>query len=251
MKTVYRSVQTWLARFATPTSAVSEIKHSEPGIRVSSATDKPTLVRFHREILKTCFHKYDLDSARQLVSNVCSGDYNVFLAIEDDDILGGIVIEHSWSMGKKVMLIAWVAVDEKHRGRDIGSLLVNQAISYAKDNEALFLLGEVENPNEFVEEDPAYGNPVKRVKFYSRFDCQYLSVPYVVPLRNGQNEFGMMLTLFPLSDEQVTATEISSPLFALFVEEFVGNDETEASETLIEAAKRTVRMISYKHLFGV
>lgn len=249
MKTVYKSVQTWFSRFVTPSLPVPEITHYEPGIRVASISDKETLKRFHQDVLKTCFHKYDLDSVRQLIANVKSGDYNVFLALEGDEILGGIVVEHSWSMGMDAMLIAWVAVSENHRGRDVGTLLVKQAISYAKANGAEFLLGEVENPDEFVEESPAYGNPAKRVKFYSRFDCQYLSVPYVVPMRNGENEFGMMLTLFPLSEEQVTATEISSPTFALFIEEFVGNDETEASETLVEAARKPTRMIPYKHLF--
>lgn len=207
-------------------------------------------MRFHRDVLRTCFHKYDLDSARQFLSNVQSGDYNVFLAMENAEILGGIVIEHSWSMGKKVMLIAWVAVSENHRGRDIGTLLVKQAISYAKANEALILLGEVENPDEFEEEDPAYGNPDKRVKFYSRFDCQRLEVPYVVKMYNGHEEFGMMLTLFPLSEEQVTATEISSPEFSLFVKEFVEMDETESAEILIESARGTVQMTPYRKLYG-
>lgn len=249
---LHRSAITWFDQLQGVLFGRTPSEYKEPalGIEVSFQADSVLLRRFHSEVLKKCFHKHDLDSSRQLIANVRSGDYVVALAREGDEILGGIVIEHSWSMGKKVMLIAWVAVEEKHRGRDIGTLLVNQAISYAKANEALILLGEVENPDEFEEEGSAYGNPVKRVKFYSRFDCQYLSVPYVVPLRNGQNEFGMMLTLFPLSAEQVSATEMSSPEFALFMEEFVGNDETSASEALIEASKGIVRMVPYKKLFG-
>ncbi|MNG35807.1 hypothetical protein D3C84_1226290 [compost metagenome] len=60
----------------------------------------------------------------------------------------------------------------------------------------------------------------------------------------------MMLTLFPLSEEQAIATEISIPEFALFVEEFVGMDETESSEILIESAKGTVQMTSYRELYN-
>lgn len=249
---LHRSVKTWFDQLqeALVWGTSSEAEEPELGIKVSFQTDSNLLRRFHAEVLKKCFHKYDLDSSKQLIANVRAGDYVVALAVEGDEILGGIVIEHSWSMGKKVMLIAWVAVSEKHRGRDIGTLLVNQAISYAKANEALILLGEVENPYAFEEEGSAYGNPVKRVRFYSRFDCQYLSVPYVVPLSNGRNEFGMMLTLFPLSEEQASATEMSYPEFALFIEEFVGSDETSASEALIEASKGTVKMISYRKLFS-
>jgi GNAT superfamily N-acetyltransferase len=249
VKTFFRSVQAWFSTSAISNSGKSEVQPFLPGIHVFSVNDKDMLMRFHRDVLAKCFHKRDLDSPRRLVANVKTGNYKVFLAIEGDEILGGIVVEHSWSMGMDAMLIAWVAVSENHRGRDVGTLLVKEAIYYAKSNGAEFLLGEVENPQEFEEEDPAYGNPDKRVKFYSRFDCQYLSVPYVVLMSNGQNEFGMMLTLFPLSEEQVTATEISSPTFALFMEEFVGRDETVASERLIEAAKKPVRMVPYKRLF--
>lgn len=248
----FSRVQNFFLGVTTPVPVVAPVA---PGIRVSFQTDKIILRRFHRDVLKKCFHKYDLDSAKQLIANVESGDYVVALVEEVNEagineILGGIVIEHSWSMGKKVMLIAWVAVHEKHRGRDIGTLLVNEAISYAKANEALILLGEVENPEEFEEEGSGFGDPAKRVKFYSRFDCKRLEVPYVVKMYNGYEEFGMMLTLFPLSEEQSSATEISIPEFALFIEEFVGMDETESSEVLIESAKGTVQMSSYRELYN-
>lgn len=244
-------MQAWFSKSVASNFHTSDYQLALPGIHVLSVSDRKTLKRFHREVLSKCFHKRDLDSAGRLVANVKYENYKVFLALERDEILGGIVVQHSWSMGKDAMLIAWVAVSERHRGKDVGTLLVNEAIYYAKSNGAEFLLGEVENPEEFEQESPAFGNPVKRVKFYSRFDCQYLSVPYVVLMRNGENEFGMMLTLFPLSEEQVTATELVSPTFALFVEEFVGEDGTEASERLIEASKGPVRMVSYKKLFSL
>lgn len=249
---IYKAIKDWWKQSQRIfwDAPVVDVQESEMGMKIAFQTDKAALGRFHREVLKKCFHKYDLDSARQLIANVKSGDYVVALVEEGDEILGGIVIEHSWSMGKKVMLIAWVAVSKNHRGRDIGTLLVNQAISYAKANEALILLGEVENPEEFEEEDPAYGDPAKRVKFYSRFDCQRLEVPYVVKMYNGDEEFGMMLTLFPLSEEQVTATEISSPELSLFVKEFVEMDETESAEILIESANGTVQMTPYRKLYG-
>lgn len=232
------------------TPVESAVDPAELGMRVSFRSDKASLVRFQREVLKKCFHEYDLEPERYFNSKVRSGDYVVLLVEEGAEILGGIVIEHSWSMGKKIMLIAWVAVNEKHRGRDIGTLLVDEAISYAKANEALVLVGEVENPEKFKAEESAFGDPVKRVKFYSRFDCKRLEVPYVVQVCDGTEELGMMLTLFPLSAEQASATEISLPEFALFIEELVEMDETEASDELIRVARGVVHMTSYRDLYG-
>lgn len=252
MRTIFSAVKAWFSGLQITPSSIPPV---EPGIRASFQTDKKVLKKFYENILVECFHSHDLDSKRLFLSNVRSGDYNVLLVEEVneagvDEILGGIVIEHSWSMGKKVMLIAWVGVSEKHRGRDIGTLLVSEAISYAKSHEALILLGEVENPEEYEEEESGYGNPERRVRFYSRFDCKRLEVPYVVQVGGGAEEFGMMLTLFPLSEEQSAATEISIPEFALFMTELVGMDGTEASEALIESAQGTVKMTSYRELYN-
>jgi GNAT superfamily N-acetyltransferase len=219
------------------------------GMRVSYQTDKTLVRRFQREVLWGCFHNNDLEPERYFRSKVKSGEYVLILATEGDEILGGVVIEHDWSTGKKIMLIAWVAVNEIHRGRNIGTLLIEEALVYAKTNGALILLGEIENPEKFKEEESAFGNPEKRVKFYSRFGCQRLEVPYVVPVADGTEEMGMMLTLFPLSEEQATATEISIPEFALFIEELVEDDNTEASLALIEASQGTVQMTPYRKLY--
>lgn len=218
--------------------------------QISFHTDKSVMRHFQMGVLKECFHVSELESERWFMSKVKSGDYVVALATEGGEILGGIVIERSWSMKEKVMLIAWLAVSEKHRGRDIGTLLVEQAVAYAKENGALVLLGEVENPEVFEEEEPAYGDPVKRVKFYTRLGCKRLEVPYVVQVRGGLEEFGMMMTLFPLSEEQRSATELCIPEFSLFMEELVGANETAATEALIAASTGSVRMTDYHELYG-
>jgi len=182
VKTVYRAGESILRtlRRVYSEKAFNET-HEDMRMKVTYRTDPATLRKFHREILTKCFHEEDMEDAYDFLDGVRSGDYVVVLVEENKEILGGIVIEHSWSTGKKIMLIAWVAVKEKHRGRNIGTFLIEEALSYAKSQGALILLGEVENPEMFEEEDPAYGNPVKRARFYSRFDCKRLEVPYVVP----------------------------------------------------------------------
>ena len=256
MRTIYKTVKAWFGQLQKALNGAPVVEETlEPGIRVSFQSDAKVLSKFYREILEECFHNNDLDSRRLFISNVRSGEYVVLLVEEVNEtgineILGGIVIEHSWSMDKKIMLIAWVGVRENHRGRDIGTLLVSEAISYAKSHKALMLLGEVENPEKFEEEDSGYGNPTKRVKFYSRFDCKRLEVPYVVQVGGGVEEFGMMLTLFPLSEEQAAAAEIYVPEFALFVQELVGMDGTDASEALIESSIGVVKMTPYRKLYS-
>jgi GNAT superfamily N-acetyltransferase len=217
---------------------------------VAMVRNAQLLRKFHREILMKSFPEGDLDTSAELVAGVMLNDYAVILVQEGREILGGIVIEHSWSTEKSVMLIAWLAVNESHRNKNIGTILVEEALLYAKANGARILLGEVEDPKVFVEESSGRGNPAKRVKFYSRFDCQRLEVPYVIPARYDEDEpvFGVMLTLFPLSEEQKTAAEISSPDLAIFAEEFMGTD-TEEGINLLEACEGVVALTPYKKLF--
>jgi hypothetical protein len=147
------------------------------------------------------------------------------------------------------MLIAWIGVLPEHRRRDIGTLLIEEAKRYARTNEALILLGEVENPEYFEEENLAFGNPRKRVKFYSRFNCQRLEVPYFVPALSDSPEhsFGVMLSMFPLNTEQDEATHLNIPELFVFMEEFAGDDSPEAT-ALLEACKGTVALIPYRSL---
>jgi hypothetical protein len=128
-------------------------------------------------------------------------------------------------------------------------LLIEEAKRYARTNEALILLGEVENPEHFEEEKPEFGNPRQRVKFYSRFNCQRLEVPYFVPALSDSPEhsLGMMLSMFPLTEEQEKATHLNMPELLVFMEEFVGNDSPEA-RALLEACKGTVALIPYRSL---
>jgi hypothetical protein len=176
------------------------------------------------------------------------GDYTVILVQEGRDILGGVVLEHSWSTGNKFMLIAWLAVNESYRNKRIGTLLVEEALKYAKANGVSYLFGEVEDPDVYEETDPAYGDPRKRVDFYSRFDCQRVEVPYVIEDEDEEPLFGSMFTLFPLTEEQRTATEIVDDDFADFMEEVVHSDMEEA-EILVEACRGTVKLTPYKKLF--
>lgn len=221
----------------------------EADMKVSRATGIRLLCKFHREVLQECFESDDLDTVRDFVLYTRFGDYTVIIVEENNEILGGVVLEHSWSTEKKIMLIAWIAVKEQHRGRNIGSLLVEEAKTFARNNGALILLGEVAHPDVFSEENPAHGDPHKRVQFYSRFGCQRLEVPYVIPsLETTEERFGIMLTLFPLSLEQETATELDFPEFSAFMEEFVESVTTD-TQALVEVCKDVVPLVPYKKLF--
>lgn len=217
-------------------------------LTVALETKKRELAKVHREVLQSCFEDKYLESENQLVSNVKDGTCAVFSVRENFTILGTVVIEHVWAVGKKVMLISWIGVIPAARGRNVGTLLIEEAVNYAKTNGAVVLLGEVEDPEKFDESDPAYGNPAKRVEFYSRFNCQRMDIPYVVQLEDESEEFGMMLTMFPLSAEQTSAEFIDVPELSLFIDEFVGVNETAASERLVKASCEPVGLTPFRSL---
>jgi GNAT superfamily N-acetyltransferase len=223
----------------------------EPGVKTTYTTDEALLHRFHEEIIQQCFDKDDSGPVEELVDEVLAGEGVVLLTTEGTEILGGVVISHYWSTGKKIMLVSWLGVDEKHRSRNIGSLLIEEALSYARANGALVLLGEVEDPNWFKETESAHGDPAKRVKFYSRFDCKKMEVPCYIPAFYDHQEpiFGVMLSLFPLSEEQKTATEMFLPELPVFVEELMGQDTDQESLDFVEACRGPVALTPFRTLF--
>lgn len=226
-------------------------KTEQTGIKMSYATNENTVSKFQQDIVEQCFPQEDAGTLEELMADVEADDCAVIVAKENNEILGGVVVSHYWSTGKKVMLISWLAVHENHRGRNVGTLLIEEAMSYARKNGALILLGQVENPDIFKESRSAYGNPTKRVKFYSRFDCQRLEVPCYIPAFYDHQEpvVGIMLTLFPLSEEQKMATELYLPELSVFVEELVGYDTGQESLDFVAACKESVSLSSFRDLY--
>jgi GNAT superfamily N-acetyltransferase len=220
-------------------------------LTVSYKTDNASIRRFHREIIGKCFPVDERGSAKGILADVKAGNCAVFLVEEGRKILGGVVVNHYWSTGKKIMLLTWLAVQESQRGRNVGTLLVEEAVAYAKANEAALLLGQIEDPSMFEEEISAYGNPKKRVQFYTRFGCKRLEVPCYVPAFEVHQEpvRGIMLTMFPLSQEQEIATEISLPELPVFVEELLGYETDPESLSFVEACKGTVALTPFGELF--
>lgn len=220
-------------------------------LKTSYVNDEASVSEFHQKIIQQCFDSGDAGTIEELMADVVAGDCAIIVVREGKRILGGVVVEHYWSTSKKIMLIAWLAVDENQRGRNIGTLLVEEARSYARANGALILLGQVKNPDLFEEVIPAYGDPLKRAKFYSRFDCKRMEVPCYVPAFYDHQEpiYGVMLTLFPLSAEQALMTEIYVPELALFVDELVGQDMGKESRTFVEACEDTVALTPFRELY--
>lgn len=221
------------------------------GLTVSYRTDIASVSKFHRNIIEQCFPEDDTGTVAELMADVEAEDCAILLVEEGKNILGGVVVEHYWSTGRKVMLVVWLGVDENHRGRNIGTLLIEEAMSYARVNGASVLLAQVKNPDMSAEVASAYGDPLRRVQFYSRFGCKRMEVPCYIPAFTEDQEpvVGTMLTLFPLSAEQDDATEICLPELAVFVDEYVGQDAGKESRDFVEACKGTVALTSFRTLF--
>jgi GNAT superfamily N-acetyltransferase len=220
-------------------------------LTVSYKTDKASVHKFHREVIGKCFPEDDRGSAKDILAEAKAGNCAVLLVEEGRKILGGAVVNHYWSTGKKIMLLTWLAVQESQRGRNVGTLLVEEAVAYAKANEASLLLGQVKDPSMFEEEISAYGNPKKRAHFYTRFNCKRLEVPCYVPAFEAHQEplRGIMLTMFPLSQEQEIATEVNLPELPVFVEELLGYETDPESLSFVEACKGIVALTPFRELF--
>lgn len=222
-----------------------------PKLKASYIADEVSVSKFHQDVIQQCFAKEDAGSVAELMADLELGGCAIIVVKEGNEILGGLIVFHYWSTGKKIMVVSWLCVDEKHRSRNIGSLLIEEAMSYAKANGALILLAEVKNPDFYPESHPAYGNPLRRARFYSRFDCKRLEVPCYIPAFNEEQEpvHGLMLTLFPLSEEQAALTEFYLPELAEFVDDLIGQDMDKESRDFVAACEGIVSLTPFRTLF--
>jgi len=88
--------------------------------------------------------KADILKCLAYVFNPAKGG-DVFLSIENNNIIGAVVINHTGMEGYiPENILVYIAVHKNHRGKGIGKILMQQAISTVKGAVALHV--EPENP---------------------------------------------------------------------------------------------------------
>jgi GNAT superfamily N-acetyltransferase len=120
---------------------------------------------------------------------------------ENDEIIGSFVGE--LFKERKVLFLAYLAVDKNYRGRGLGESLVLKAkAAILKEEGHSFILGEVENPEQCDKVDDDFGDPKKRLNFYRKFGCKEINIKYFQPKMNVRDEANvpMLLLHYSLSD---------------------------------------------------
>jgi GNAT superfamily N-acetyltransferase len=132
------------------------------------------LGRFHREILAASF------SANEYVPpedpEEADGPWLV-VCTADGTVVGGALGE--WYPDSETLLLGYIATRDGWRGKHVGTLVV-EAIKERWFTPETFALGEIEDPRHHVT-DKAFGDPVARLRFYSRFNVDLLGMPYFQP----------------------------------------------------------------------
>jgi ribosomal-protein-alanine N-acetyltransferase len=104
--------------------------------------------------------KEDILKCLEYVLNPSKGG-DIFLGIEDDRIIGAIVINHTGMTGYiPENILVYIAVHKDHRGKGIGKILMQDAIRQVKgsialhvepDNPALHLYNKLGFTNKYLE----------------------------------------------------------------------------------------------------
>jgi hypothetical protein len=112
-----------------------------------------------------------------------------------------------WSPTTEIVLLAYLAVRPGVRSTGLGGeLLSNVTALWRTRWKPVAILAEIEHPLAHSATE-AYGDPVKRLRFYARHGLRALDIPYFQPsLKRGFGRvFGILLTVVWLSDEGVGA----------------------------------------------
>ncbi len=83
---------------------------------------------------------------------------NIILALENDDIVGAVVLNNTGMTGYiPENILVYIAVDPSQRGKGLGKQLMEHAIKVSKGDIALHV--EANNPAKFLYEKMGFTNP--------------------------------------------------------------------------------------------
>lgn len=168
--------------------------------------DGPDAERVYKEILAPSFPADELcplDSVREMAS---AGLGLVWTAVEDDEIVGCALGE--WDADLRIMLLAWLAVRPGRRGGGVGGPLLDAAMAdWRRRHDPCLILAEVENPQRHHGSE-AFGDPMARLRFYTRRGGRVLDVPYFQPaLGPGQSRVHDLFLMVLHAHESFAGTD--------------------------------------------
>lgn len=197
-------------------------------ILLELAADDPRLAAFHGGIYWDAFaaQHEPLDAWR---SAIATGLLKVRLAVDDEEILGGICFERYPRSG--VGFATYMVVAPAARGRGLGELLLRGAV----DELGGLVLGEVNDPRKTGE--------WARLERFQRWGARVLDARYVQPSLGPGLQRDRGLVLIALAGKEALPAELDGARVRAFVEELYQVTEGAAVDTEVAIPER-VRLVT-------
>jgi hypothetical protein len=209
------------------------------------ADDAQQVADFYGRVLAPHFHADELETSENISAGLKSGGTRALVArTAEGTIIGGAVGD--LFPRSRVLLLSYLAVAAEGRGTGTGGLLM-QALTdlWGRQLSPPLLVMEVEDPR-YYHSDPAFGDPVARVRFYERLGARALPLPYFQPALgpDGRRVPHLMLMVFGGTDAPPGTQQVDGSLVELFLTEYlegcegpVRPDDAEA-QRLLAACRR-------------
>jgi GNAT superfamily N-acetyltransferase len=209
------------------------------------ADDDQQVADFYRRVLAPNFRADELDTTENIAAGLKSGETKALVArTAEGTIVGGALGD--LFPRSRVVLLSYLAVAAEGRGTGTGGLLMKALTElWGRQFSPPLLIMEVEDPR-YHHSDPAFGDPVARVRFYERLGARALPVPYFQPALDpaGHRVPHLMLMVFGGTAAPPGTQHVDGKLVELFLTEYIEEYEgpvrpdDAAAQRLLAACRR-------------
>lgn len=146
----------------------------------TAALNQPMLERFYHTVLQPSIHAAELLTLEEICDAYLGPDAAPgALLVEDGEPIAGILGE--LYPASRVLLIGYLAVHHSRRSRGNGAALLAETLpKWQASLRPSLTIAEVDDPR-FHAPDDKKGDPVARLRFYSRAGARLLAIPYFQP----------------------------------------------------------------------
>ncbi|MCD8543330.1 MAG: GNAT family N-acetyltransferase [Sulfurospirillum cavolei] len=164
-------------------------------------------------IYSTAFPPSEQKPREVLLAMCCASFYTIYLAYNDEKIVGFCIMYHPWN--EDFFLLEYMAVDETLRGIGLGSTLLKQSIDALYQNYGIrALLIEIDSPEKSSAEQEIRE---KRELFYRRLGALKIDpFDYILPSQTKEDAPPMELLVYHPSLREVSKERLQTWLEKLY-----------------------------------
>lgn len=211
---------------------------------IEIARSESVLEQVYDEVLHRNFPPSELLTRTDFLAGARAGELEVLVAADGPDLQGAIVGErHS-----RAVLVAWLAVGALGRGGGVGGELLHTGVrTWLAEPGVAAVLAEIERPDIF-DAHPVYGDPMRRLAFYSRVAAGVLDIPYFqASMGPGlPRVHGLLLTVVGTADATPAPRLLNPDETAAvrgFLDDALSDDREGAAVIAAAAADSGIRML--------